>query len=236
MVSLKNKILFVIAPHPDDEVLGCGGLIGKIKKENGKVYVLFMTNGTTLDFSSRGISTQSEREKEMKEVANFLHYDDYKIAFPGSDYHLRLDRLPQKDIMFEIEQGKKISLQKIRPDIIAFPAQGDYNQDHVAISRAAFAACRPTQRQNKFIPNIVLSYEEVTDFWAQHQKPNINFFVALSDREIINKVRALNIYKSQMRGNGHPRNENAINSLAILRGSAIGADFAEGFHCLKLIL
>src|SRR4051812_37271375 len=90
MIDLKNQILLVISPHPDDEVLGSGGLIKRIKDEGGKVYVLFLTVGVTVEYSQKGISTESERLKEIEEAAKYLKYDDYRIVFIGEDYHLKL--------------------------------------------------------------------------------------------------------------------------------------------------
>src|SRR3989344_3474180 len=107
MVSLNKETLLVIAAHPDDEVLGCGGLISRVKEGGGKVFVLFLTNGTTADFSGKGISTAAEREEEIKDVSEFLRFDGYRIAFAGNKFHLRLDEaVSQKDLRDEIERGQ----------------------------------------------------------------------------------------------------------------------------------
>ena len=58
---MKNNKILIIAAHPDDEILGCGGTISKLKKEN-EIYVIFMTNGV----SSRG----KKKSKEIKERKN----------------------------------------------------------------------------------------------------------------------------------------------------------------------
>src|SRR3989344_9283508 len=81
--SLIKQRLLVVAPHPDDEVIGCGGLIQKIKEGSGKVYILFLTVGETRDFSKKGISSLATRKKEIEKVAKFLQYDDYDIALEG---------------------------------------------------------------------------------------------------------------------------------------------------------
>jgi len=114
--------LLVIAPHPDDEVIGCGGLIQKVKKAGGKVYVIFLTNGTTNDFSKNGPSTENERDEEIKKVSKFLDFDDYHIAFEGNDFHLKLDTIGQKKIMDMIERESPISIEKIKPTIVVFPS------------------------------------------------------------------------------------------------------------------
>ncbi|MEX0621842.1 MAG: PIG-L family deacetylase [Candidatus Woykebacteria bacterium] len=234
MISLKNKKLLVVAAHPDDETLGCGGLISKIKEVGGKVYVPFLTNGTTQDFSAKGISTSREREKEIESVANFLDYDDYKISLPGNEYHLQLDKIGQKQLIHEIERGQDISLEQIKPDIIAFHSHKDYNQDHEAVAKAAFSACRPAVKTSKFVPETILSFEEPMDFWSLEQNINPNFFVELSQKQLNKKLAALKLYKSQLKERGNPRHLDAIRSLAIYRGSAIGKIFAEGFYCHKM--
>ena len=225
--------MLIIAPHPDDEILGCGGLISKIKESNGKVYVLFLTNGTTKDFTAKGVSTLVEREKEINKVAAFLGYDGFRIAFPGNDYHLKLDGVGQKKIIHEIERGRDISLESVKPDILVFPFYGDYNQDHAAAAKAAFSACRPTPKSDKFTPDVILSYEEATDQWSLNLS-NLNFFVKLSEGQVDKKMTALSLYESQLRGKGHPRNLEIIKHLSALRGSNIGEEFAEGFYCQRL--
>ena len=234
MLDLRKKSLMVVAPHPDDEILGCGGLIGKIKSAGGKVYVLYLTVGTTKEFTKRGLSTEDERTDEIKKVANFLKYDGWRIAFPGDQYHLQLDRLSQKQIIHEIEQGDKISLEIIKPDIVAFPSHNDYNQDHNAAAKATFSASRPVPRQNKFVPDIVLSYEAPMDFWSLEKPNQINFMVELTDRQVNNKTKAMTLYKSQTRGKGHTRNPEVLKSLATVRGTTLGVNFAEGYYCHKL--
>lgn len=236
MLSLQNKTLMVVAAHPDDEVLGCGGLISKVKRNGGKVFVLFVTNGTTQDFSAKGSSTATERVKEIESVVKFLKIDGYKIAFPGNDYHLQLDRLGQKPLIHEFERGSDISLEALKPDILAFHSSSDYNQDHEAVAKAAFSACRPATKKTKFIPPLILSFEEPMDFWTLGRRDNLNFFVELSEQDISNKLKSTALYKSQLKERGHPRHLDVIKSLDVYRGSAIGEPFAEGFYCHKFHL
>src|SRR4030066_862416 len=109
MLNLVKKTLLVIAPPPDDEVIGCGGLIIKIKSLGGKVYVLYLTVGDTADFTKKGLSTTNERLEEIKKVTQFLKIDGWRIAFPGDKYHLQLDMVSQRKLIHEIERGEEIS-------------------------------------------------------------------------------------------------------------------------------
>ena len=158
MFSLLRQRLLIIAPHPDDEVLGCGGLIHRIKSSVGKVYVLFLTLGTTADYSKKGISTSSSRRKEIVKVMKFLDVDDYDIAFPGNKYHLKLDSLPSLEIIDMIEKKSKVSINKIRPTVIATTQITDYNQDHRAAAKSTIAVLRPAPHDRKLFIPFVLPY------------------------------------------------------------------------------
>src|SRR3989344_4705017 len=136
MITLARQRLLVIASHPDDEIFGCGGLIYRIKNEGGKVFVLFLTVGTTKDFSKKGVSTIDERMREIERAAKFLRFDGYRVAFPGNEFHLLLDSLPIKRVIDEIERGPDVSIEAVRPTIIAVPTSFDYNQDHRVANQA----------------------------------------------------------------------------------------------------
>lgn len=237
MIDLKNQKLFIISPHPDDEVLGCGGLIKRVKEAGGKVYVLFLTVGITMDYSQKGISTGSERLKEIEAVAKYLKYDDYKIAFPGDDFHLTLDQVPLKNIINEIENQSKISLGKIRPTIVATPFHNDYNQDHFACTQAVLAATRPAPDIIKPFQPIVLGYESVptADWWTSSEH-NTNLSITLTEKELNAKLYALKLYKSQIRNSPHPRSISAMKSLAHYRGMHAGVKSAEAYFCYRFVI
>lgn len=237
MLDLKQKTLLVIAPHPDDEVIGCAGLIQKVKKENGKVYILFLTVADTQDFSKRGQSTTDERLEEIRNVAGFLAFDGWRIALPGKEYHLKLDQVPQLDLISEIERGEKISIESTKPDIIVFPEFGDYNQDHRAAAAATFAACRPAPSAEKYIPATIVSSEAPMSAWSHaSQASNVNMFLPLTEMETKNKMAAMDMYATQVRAPNHPRHSETLRALAQLRGSTSGHPYAEAFTVHKISL
>lgn len=229
MLDFKKQKLLVIAPHPDDEVIGCGGLIKKIKGAGGKVYVLFLTAGDTRDFTKKGLSTGKERQREIEKVAKFLKYDSFDLAFLGDDYHLKLDLLGQKTLMDVIERGSKVSLEKIKPTIVAFPPVTSYNQDHQIAAKAVYATLRPSPRVNKHLVNLAIAYEGPADQWTLEARANINFFVPLSKGELDTKIKALAFYKSQVRAHPSTRSFETLAALATLRGSQSGNNLAEGY-------
>jgi len=235
-MDFKKQKLLVIAPHPDDEVIGCGGLIAKIKEAGGSVFVLFLTVGDTRDFTKEGLSTAKERIAEIEAVAKFLKYDNWDMAFEGNDYHLRLDTLGQKALMDVIERKSKVSIEKVKPTIIAFPSQNSFNQDHRTAALATFAATRPTPTGSKHLAGMILEYEEPIDQWSLNKSSGINFFVPLTKREVDIKMKALRLYKSQDRPAPNLRSAAALTTLSKLRGAHSGNMFAEGFTSYRTII
>lgn len=230
MGPLKSRTLLIIAPHPDDEIFGCGGLIRRIKKDGGKVYVLYLTVGTTQDFSRKGKSTRDERMREIERVAKFMKFDGYRVAFPGNNYHLKLDTLPQKDLIHEIERGVGISIEATRPTTLAIPSGYDYNQDHRAANRAGVTASRPVPGHFKHLVPTVLEYEFPYFSWTSETNlPSPNIFVALDKGALAKKLNALALYKSQMKVQNGPISVEGARRLALLRGIHSGTDAAEAF-------
>lgn len=235
MSNFKNKKLLVIAPHPDDEIFGCGGLIHKVKKDGGKVYVLFLTVGTTQDFSKKSKSTIDERVREITRVVKFLGIDGYRLAFPGNDYHLQLDALPQKKLIHEIERGEKISIEAIQPDILAIPSSYDYNQDHRAANHASITATRPVPPLYKYLVPTVLEYEFPYVLWSSNAElPSPNYFIHLSEAELKMKLRALKLYASQLKVPHGPLSIHGAGTLARMRGISSGAAAAEAFMLRRM--
>lgn len=236
MIGLVKQTLLIIAPHPDDEVLGCGGLIKQIKDKGGKVYVLFLTVGDTDDYRKEGMSSGSERMSEIDNVAKFMKYNDYRIAFPGNKYHLRLDQIAQLDLMKELENGP-LSLNKIQPTIVATPYLSDYNQDHRAATMALFGATRPAPHDQKPLQRVILGYESVpTAGWWDSSASKMNLYLHLSGEELKAKMKGLELYSSQVRTGNHPRALASIKKLAAMRGIESGVDAAEAFYCYRIIV
>lgn len=229
---LQNQRLLVIAPHPDDEVLGCSGLIAQVKKNGGKVFVLIVTVGDVKQYG--GESKSNTRLEEVKQVMNFLKVDGYEVALVGEEYHLKLDTLPKKQMIDLIEKDSKVSILKTKPTIVAIPSISSTNQDHIAVFDAALAACRPALKEFREYPHIVLSYETPLNSWARRGfVPNA--YVDISEFIDV-KIKALSLYKSQVQKYPHPRSLEGIRKIAEFRGNEICAKAAEGFIVHRFIL
>ena len=229
IISLGEQRVLIVAPHPDDEVLGCGGLISKIKENEGEVHVLVMTVGDTRQYGGRSVA--KIRLIELKEAMKYLRIDDFNVALKG-DSHLKLDTLPQRTLIDEVETGK-VSIASVDPTIVCIPYLYSTNQDHVAVSTAAFTACRPVGSPIKGTPPIVLSYEQPELVWSRRRfQPN--FFIDISGH-LDRKIRALGIYRTQMRKSKHPRSIDVVKRMAETRGTEVGADAAEAYECHRFL-
>lgn len=235
MEIFKDQRILVVAPHPDDEIFGCGGLISRAKRAGAKVYVLFLTVGTTRDFSENALSRQDDRIAEIEKAAAFLGYDGYRVAFPGDEYHLRLDTLPQRTLIDEIECGCGISLQAVKPTIVVAPSGNDYNQDHRAVNRAVITATRPLCAKHKTLQEIVLKYEAANTWSDCGFKSAANFYVELTEEDLQAKLRAVEIYKSQLKGPFSPFSVHGVVTAACARGIECGKKYAEGFEARRFL-
>ncbi len=230
MINFKDEKLCIISPHPDDDVLGCGGLIKRIKDAGGTVHVLFMTIGDTREYSKKGNSNGNERLEEINKVAKFLKYDSHKILFSGNEFHLKLDTIPQLDLVSKIEE----SLNSLKPTIVAFPQPHDYNQDHRVTSQAVITATRPAPEDNKPFQRMVLGYESVpVADWGSGSATNPDFYVELSDADLAAKLKALSMYRSQVRKGYHSRSLRSMRNLAYYRGMQCGKKAAEAYECYR---
>lgn len=230
METLESTIALILAPHPDDEVFGCGGLISRIKSSGGKVYVMYIAAGTTLDFSAKGKTTANERIDELTQVADFLSLDGYSIALPGDQYHLKLDTVPQKDLIHQMERGNTYSLENLKPNMVLIPPLSDYNQDHRAIHTAAITALRPAAREFKHFVPTVLTYELPYHQWnIVEALPSPHWYVTLSEKDLQTKTQALQLYSSQMKSESSPLSVAGVNTLAAYRGLQCGHCAAEAY-------
>ena len=233
-VDWSRQRVLIVAPHPDDELIGCGALIRRIKREGGEVHVLYMTVADTADFSSTGISTEEERLAEIDRSARFIGIDSYDVALPGWQNHLRLDTIPRQQLVAIFERrDSQLSITGLRPTAIIFTDATSYNQDHQAVARAAVTALRPGPDEFRHQPSLVLTYEEVADGWSGDQVPGRNFFAGVEPDDVDQKIAALRLQASQWREHPHTRSEQALRGLALVRGAQCGLPCAEAFRCLR---
>ena len=228
MNGLSNQKLLVIAPHSDDEVLGCGGLITKVKNSGGKVFVLIFNLGFEKDDTPE---SQQKRKNEVKNAMDVLGVDDYHLVNSEPDNNRNLDSKPLHDLIEVIENTSNVSLEKISPTMVAIPTIFSHHQDHVHVHHACIAALRPISTP---VSNIVLSYEAPEHSrWSASGIFEPNLFVEI-DIEIENKIQAFLKYESQVRPGG--RDADSIRNQAKYRGQEVGKNLCEAYYAHRFIL
>ncbi len=232
---LKEQRLLVVSVHPDDEVLGCGGLIKKVKDCGGEVYILYVTVGPSPQYDHIHTYTEVDtRRSEIEAVVEFLGVDGYDLALVGEEYHLNLNTVPQRTLVDLIEKDSPVSLTTIRPTMVAIPAPDHYHQDHRAVFDASFAALRPLPHDLKPFQPIVLMHEQACYAWSiTRLQPN--FYVDITN-QLEAKVRALELHHSQLRTGLHFRTPDHLRRLAQVRGREVGVEAAEAFICHRFLV
>ena len=217
-----GKVL-VIAPHPDDEVLGCGGTIAKHTSGGDEVYVCIVTKAYPPQWS------EDEIKKARDEVLNVNQILGIKKTYFIDLPTVKLDTIPQKELNDLISR----CVVEVQPEIIYLPHKGDINKDHGLVFDAAMVAMRP--RPGAVIKK-VLCYETLSETeWAAPSVENAfipNVYVDISDT-LETKLKAAAAYKTELKEFPHPRSLEAISALAKLRGSTIGVEAAEAFTLVR---
>lgn len=226
---MKKKNILVIAAHPDDELLGCGGTILKHTEIGDKVHVVIVAEGIT---SRQKIRNRNQVDTELKElkdstlkVSNLLSISSFEILnFPDN----RLDSVELLELIKKLED--KISL--ISPEIIYTHHHGDLNIDHKLVNEAVITACRPVKEKNV---KKIFSFEipSSTD-WQLNNNENFhpNYFVDITN-QLEKKICAMKFYQSELRDWPHSRSIKGIESLAYIRGMQAGFQAAESFMLLR---
>lgn len=213
-----GKVL-VFAPHNDDEIIGCGGTIALLVESGNEVTVCEVTSGKNRD-----------RVELIRAEARKAH------SIVGVMQTIFMD-LPAVDLnsVSQIELTKKFSdvVNKVKPEIVFLPHKGDMHLDHRIVSDSVMVAVRPIQAP--FVKRI-FAYETLSETeWnipSQENTFNANYWFDISET-LCEKLEAMKCYQTQLKEFPHPRSIEAIESLAKLRGSTIGASAAEAFMLIR---
>lgn len=221
------KTALVVAAHPDDEVLGCGGTIARMADEGWQVHVLILAEGATSRSALRDrqahAGSLSELEASARRAGAILGAASVQLeSFPDN----RMDGVELLDVVKRIET----ELDRVKPARVLTHHIGDVNIDHTVVHQAAAAACRP-------VPGACvreLLYFEVassSEWRPTHSLPAFqpNLFVDIGST-LERKMKALEAYASEMREFPHARSTRALECLARWRGASIGCEAAEAFE------
>jgi LmbE family N-acetylglucosaminyl deacetylase len=222
------KRVLIIAAHPDDEILGCGGLISKYEPLGVIFKVVFIGEGSSCRFhdqtSKLAIDAIKERNFAAKEALTFLNVLDFNFHdLPCG----RFDQVPIISINKIIEK----EIIEFKPDTVFTHSPYDANSDHKIVFNSTIMATRPTASNHV---HRLLSYEVLsTSEWAFINTFTPNYFEALSEKQVNLKWRALALYESEIRSYPFPRSNKGIKALAMMRGMQAGLKYAEAFHLIR---
>ncbi len=221
---IKNKKILIIAAHPDDEILGCGGTILKLKKNN-LIKVIFMTNGT----DARGKNKKASQKRIQGCLNLFKKLKLNKpliLNFPDN----KMDTVPLLKIVKKIEE----ILSKFNPEVVFTHFDGCLNIDHQITFKATVTACRPLKKTSV---KKILSFEVPSSTeWAlsKDKKFQPNYYINIS-KYIKEKILLMKYYKDEIRPFPHSRSLKSIKTLSEYRGASAGVKNAEAFYLYRYL-
>jgi N-acetylglucosamine malate deacetylase 1 len=199
----------VLAPHMDDETLGCGG-------------VLALADDPLVIF---GVWSRDEGI-EVDTVSKILGYR-YTVLY-GSEYEARFPSLDRRELVGKIEEVLHTEL----PRRVFLPAPS-YHQDHTTMFDAGVAATRPLSREG-YLAELVASYEYPGSAWRRDgREEELSFYVDI-ESVLETKLEAVRAYNESQRGR-MVVDEEVVRSWSRLRGAFVGMTFAEAFHLYRYI-
>jgi len=220
---ISPEAVAVIAPHPDDEILGVGGTLSEFSRCGIKTSVLIVSGHLPPLYPYKEFKrTVVEAEK----AKNIVGVDSIEfLEVPATKVH-QLETADLNGYILDF-------LRRKSPDTVFIPFP-DRHIDHRTIFDACMVACRPVGRNH---PLHVLAYETLSEtYWnAPNIEPNFqpNLFIDIT-QSVDRKIEAMNAYASQISENPS-RSPDALRALAKFRGSQNNCDFAEAFQLIRSI-
>lgn len=223
------KKLLLLAPHQDDETIGCGGLIQHVLLNNGEVHICIFTGvdkGKKYNTEEGAYEAYSgiNRNQELDEAIGVLSGGRNRITvetFFDTSLHHRLDTLALSHVIDKIEEA----VRTFKPDAIAIPSIS-WDQDHKIVNRACMSVVRP-----HFYCGTVIEYETLGE-----SSFDPNLYLPMNDTMMNKKLRALEKYATQGIDKMHLISSDSITAKSIVRGRAVHEMYAEAFYLKRMKL
>ena len=216
----------VVAPHPDDELLGCGGTLLKRSSEGHTVgWLLITAIKAEAGWNQEKILSRDKEIDQVRQGLAVLPKNLFRLDFPTS----QLDQVSSSELISTIAKV----FHEFSPQEVFLPHPGDIHSDH----RITFEACSACTKWFRY-PSVrrVLTYETLseTDFGLDQVAGGFrpNLFVDITD-QLGPKLELLQIYQSELGQHPFPRSIEAVNSQCLLRGAQSGVMAAEAFQILR---
>lgn len=218
-----NKVL-VVAVHPDDETIGCGGTLLKLKAAGAELHWLIVTSISEKFGYDRAMV--HARAAEIDQVGLKYGFSGiHCLKFPAA----QVDTVP----LGEVVGGISEVIREVAPEVLFLPFRGDVHSDHRLIFDAAFSCTksfRHSSIRRVYMMETISETEYAPAIAGQSFVPNS--FVDVSDF-FEKKLEILNIYASELGEHPFPRSELNIRALGTFRGATSGYKYAESFMLLK---
>lgn len=219
-----NKVL-VIAVHPDDETLGCGGTLLKHKAQGDEIYWLVVTGPIKGDHPAFTDEFIAKRDALVDRVAESYGFTEtIKLNFPTQKLHA----VDLKDIIMKISD----TMNRIQPDTIYMMFNNDVHSDHRVAFDAAYS-CTKSFRYPFIKRILMIEALSETEFALATQSTSFvpNVFVDITPY-IDTKLEIMSMYEGELMQEPYPRSLSSIKALARVRGSRAGVMYAEAFQLL----
>ncbi len=216
------KKILVIAPHMDDETLGCAGTLLRHKSEGDQIHIVLASKlKINKQWSKRYVKKKCDEYDKVLDIFKFKSCT--KFNYEPS----KIDQLNLSDV---VEDFNNLFL-RIKPNYIYCPFINDTHSDHQIIAKSAMSASKWFRQQSI---NKIFMYETLSETNFNFVEENVfkpNFFVDIS-KYMERKLKISSIYKTEMNKHPFPRSKTSIKALAQLRGSQSGFKFAEAFQLI----
>ena len=217
--------VLVVAPHPDDEIIGVGGTIAKRVSEGHSVYICVVTKGCPPLFNENiveGTRSEAKKAHALLGVKETIFLD-----FPA----VMLETVPRYELNGKISEV----IQKVQPDEVYIPHRGDMQLDHQMVVDAAMVGLRP---KYDHVIKRIYAYETLSE--TGWNIPNVqNEFIPTVYEDVtehlVKKIEAMSIFESQLAPFPNARSIGAIEALAKYRGATVNVMAAEAFSLIREI-
>lgn len=228
MPILKRNKVLVVAAHPDDEVLGCGGAILKHTKAGDDVTVIIMAEGVTSRDNLRDVEKSKKDLSMLKKVAQKanLILGVQNVHFLGLPDN-RMDSCQLLDVVKLLQPY----FESFNPNIVYTHHRSDLNVDHKVTHDAVLTVARPQPQES--VKEIYFFEVLSSTHWSSDVfSPDV--FIDIT-KELSKKLKALGVYHVEMRKWPHARSIEGVRHLASFRGACVGVQHAEAYELGRLI-
>lgn len=223
--------VLVVAAHPDDEVLGAGGIMARHISKGDRVSVLILGEGITSRYPKRSMAPKKDLLALEKRSLNALRSLGIKDVTYSRLPDNRFDGQDLLDIVKIVEGVKK----RVKPSVIYTHHIGDLNRDHHLTCQAVVTATRPMPGETV---KRIYSFEVLSSSEWNFARPEPaftpNVYMDIT-KYLAAKIRAFEMYDGEVQPDTHPRSSRGLETLAAMRGLQSGLKYAEAFQLIREI-